>query len=120
MLTGRLASSLRSVEWARRCSLEAFTRKALPRRSGPSRPSAHAELGKIKNLGGSMSQLPIDTEAKLDLSDVEPRVGQLVGGGQRRDPCSANEIRRWVMAMDYPNPIHWDADFAAQSKLGGI
>jgi len=67
-----------------------------------------------------MSQLPIDTEAKLDLSDVEPRVGQLVGGGQRRDPCSANEIRRWVMAMDYPNPIHWDADFAAQSKLGGI
>ena len=23
------------------------------------------------------------------------------------DPCSATDIRRWVMAMDYPNPIHW-------------
>ncbi|CAN7587096.1 MaoC family dehydratase N-terminal domain-containing protein [Phenylobacterium sp. LjRoot219] len=67
-----------------------------------------------------MSQAAVDIEAQLDLTDVEPRVGQLVGGGQRRDPCSPNDIRRWVMAMDYPNPIHWDEDFAANSKLGGI
>jgi acyl dehydratase len=56
----------------------------------------------------------------LDLSDVAPRVGKPVGGGQRRDPCSSNDIRRWVMAMDYPNPIHWDADFAQGSQFGGI
>jgi acyl dehydratase len=58
--------------------------------------------------------------AKLDLSDVERRVGQEVGGGQLHEPCSATDIRRWVMAMDYPSPIHWDREFAAASKFGGI
>ena len=61
-----------------------------------------------------------DDKAKLDVSDVEPRVGQLVGGAQLWDPCSATDIRRWTMAVDYPNPIHWDQRFARQSKFGGI
>jgi acyl dehydratase len=57
---------------------------------------------------------------ELDLRDVTPRVGDYVGGGQLYDPCSATDIRRWVMAMDYPNPIHWDEEFARNSKFGGI
>jgi acyl dehydratase len=57
---------------------------------------------------------------KMDLRDVERRVGQEVGGGELIEPCSATDIRRWVMAMDYPNPIHWDHDFAKASKFGGI
>jgi acyl dehydratase len=68
-----------------------------------------------------MSSAPrLDNEVKLDLSDVDPRVGQLVGGGQRWDPASSSDIRRWVMAMDYPNPIHWDEEFARASKFKGI
>jgi acyl dehydratase len=59
-------------------------------------------------------------KVELDLSDVERRVGQEVGGGQLYEPCSVTDIRRWVMAMDYPDPIHWDHDFAAASKFGGI
>jgi len=59
-------------------------------------------------------------QAQLDLSDVDHRVGKLVGGGQLREPCNATDIRRWVMAMDYPNPIHWDEDFARDTKFGGI
>ena len=59
-------------------------------------------------------------EPQLDLSDVDHRVGQLVGGGQLMEPCSTTDIRRWVMAMDYPNPIHWDEEFARNSKFGGI
>jgi acyl dehydratase len=59
-------------------------------------------------------------EVHLDLSDVEHRVGQLVGGGQLWDPCAPSDIRRWVMAMDYPNPIHWDEEFARDSKFGGL
>ena len=47
------------------------------------------------------------------------RVGQPVGGGQLWVPCSATDIRRWVMALDYPNPIHWDEEFARQSRFGG-
>ena len=58
--------------------------------------------------------------AQLDLSDVDARVGQAVGGGELWDACSATDIRRWVMAMDYPNPIHWDEEFARNSKFGGI
>ena len=60
------------------------------------------------------------SEVKLDLSDVEHRVGQLVGGGQVLEPCTNQEIRRWVMGMDYPNPIHWDAEFAKNSRFGRI
>ena len=59
-------------------------------------------------------------EAKLDLSDVEHRVGQLVGGGQLLEPCNRTDIRRWVMAMDYVNPLHWDSEFARASKFGDI
>jgi acyl dehydratase len=57
---------------------------------------------------------------ELDLSDVKRRVGQEVGGGELIEPCSATDVRRWVMAMDYPNPIHWDHEFAKASKFGGI
>ena len=61
-----------------------------------------------------------DASVQLDLRDVDPRVGQLVGGGQLWEPCQAIDIRRWVMAMDYPNPIHWDEEFARNSKFGGL
>jgi acyl dehydratase len=59
-------------------------------------------------------------EAELDLSDVDHRVGKLVGGGQLWEPCTSMDIRRWVMGMDYPNPIHWDEELARKSKFGGI
>lgn len=59
-------------------------------------------------------------EPRLDLSDVDHRVGQLVGGGQLWEPCAASDIRRWVMAMDYANPIHWDQTFARNSEFGGL
>ncbi|TDV49904.1 FAS1-like dehydratase domain-containing protein [Actinophytocola oryzae] len=58
--------------------------------------------------------------ARLDLSDVDHRVGRPVGGGQLWDPCAASDIRRWVMAMDYPNPLHWDETFAHESRYGGL
>jgi acyl dehydratase len=56
----------------------------------------------------------------MDLSDVERRVGQDVGGGELIEPCAATDIRRWAMAMDYPNPVHWNHGIAAASKFGGI
>jgi len=59
-------------------------------------------------------------QPKLDLSDVDHRVGQLVGGGQLKEPCNPTDIRRWVMAMDYPNPLHWDEEFARTTKFGGL
>ena len=57
---------------------------------------------------------------ELDLADVDHRVGKPVGGGQLWDPCSSSDIRRWVMAMDYVNPLHWDQRFAQETKFGDI
>ncbi|MEU5880594.1 MaoC family dehydratase N-terminal domain-containing protein [Spirillospora sp. NPDC047279] len=57
---------------------------------------------------------------ELDLSDVEHRVGKPVGGAQLWEPCTASDVRRWVMAMDYPNPVHWNESFARDSAYGGI
>jgi len=72
-------------------------------------------------VGNDMSQ-PAAALAtiELDLSDVKPRVGQEVGGAEPLEPCSATDIRRWVMAMDYFNPIHWDEQFARASRFGGL
>ncbi len=68
-----------------------------------------------------MSENDTSTDkVELDLSDVDHRVGQPVGGGQLWDPCSTSDIRRWVMAMDYPNPLHWDQEFARDSRYGGL
>lgn len=61
-----------------------------------------------------------DGAAVLDVSDVEWRLGQQVGGGQLWEPCNKTDIRRWVMAMDYVNPLHWDQRFAEQTKFGDI
>jgi acyl dehydratase len=56
----------------------------------------------------------------FDTSDVDRRVGQLIGGGEHWTPCSPTDIRRWVHAMDYPNPIHWDEEFARASQFKGL
>lgn len=67
-----------------------------------------------------MSATAPESTVRMDLSDVDRRVGQLVGGGNLWAACSPTDIRRWVQALDYPNPIHWDEDFARKSKFGGL
>ena len=59
-------------------------------------------------------------ELKLDTSDVDKWVGKPVVFAEMWDPCNATDIRRWVQALDYPNPVHWDEEFAGRSKFGGI
>ena len=61
-----------------------------------------------------------DANAILDLSDVDKWIGKPVIFAELWDPCNATDIRRWVQAMDYPNPIHWYEEFAADSRFGGI
>jgi len=57
---------------------------------------------------------------KMDLSDVDPRVGVPVGGGEPWEPVAATDIRRWVMAMDYANPLHYDEPTARASRFGRL
>jgi hypothetical protein len=58
--------------------------------------------------------------ATLDTTDVDRYVGKPVGGGHLKDPIATNEIRRWAQAMQYPNPLHYEEDEAAQSPFGRI
>lgn len=56
----------------------------------------------------------------LDTSDVDKWIGKQIVYAEMWDPCNATDIRRWVQAMDYANPLHWDENFARTSKYGGI
>ena len=69
----------------------------------------------------STEQKPAEEKTvELDLSDVDKWVGKPIIFAELWDPCNATDIRRWVQAMDYPNPVHWDEEFARNSKWGGI
>ena len=61
-----------------------------------------------------------DEPVALDTSDLDRWVGKAVVYAELWDPCNATDIRRWVQAMDYPNPIHWDEEAACTSRFRGI
>jgi len=67
-----------------------------------------------------MNENTAEQAVTLDTSDVDKWVGKQIVYAELWDPCNATDIRRWVQAMDYPNPIHWDEGFASASKFGGI
>jgi N-terminal half of MaoC dehydratase len=56
----------------------------------------------------------------LDTTDVDRYVGKPVGGGQLEEPVTATDVRRWVQGMQYPNPLHYDKEFAAGTVFGRL
>jgi acyl dehydratase len=67
-----------------------------------------------------MSNETIAQDETLDTSDVDKYVGQIVGGGQLKEPINITDIRRWVVALDYFNPIHFDEAAAGRTAIGRI
>jgi len=57
---------------------------------------------------------------EFDTSDVDRYIGKPVGGGQLKEPVCVTDIRRWVQAMAYPNPIHYEEEVAEKSVFGRI
>lgn len=61
-----------------------------------------------------------ENQTQLDLRELDKWVGKPVVFAEMWDACNATDIRRWVQAMDYANPLHWDENFARSSRFGGI
>ena len=56
----------------------------------------------------------------MDTSDVDRWIGVPVGGPILKDPITANDIRRWAQAMQNPNRLFYDDEFAAKSAYGTL
>lgn len=56
----------------------------------------------------------------LDTSDIDQYLGKPIESSVLREPISVTDIRRWVHGMQYANRLHYDPDFAAESRWGGI
>ncbi|MBK6278657.1 MAG: MaoC family dehydratase N-terminal domain-containing protein [Gammaproteobacteria bacterium] len=56
----------------------------------------------------------------LDCSDLDRHMGKPIQPGRLKEPLANNDIRRWVQAMHYPNRVHYEDEFAAQSRFGRI
>ena len=56
----------------------------------------------------------------FDTSDLDRWIGVPIGGGEIIEDIHVNDIRRWVQAMQNPNPLHYDKDWAAGSRFGRI
>jgi acyl dehydratase len=54
----------------------------------------------------------------LDCSDIDQYLGKTMMSSTLRDPINNYQIRRWVQAMHYPNLLHFDPDYAAESRWG--
>lgn len=50
-------------------------------------------------------------------------IGQEYGAEEKSLPISVSDIRKWAMAVYYPEPpppLFWDEEFAATTRYGGI
>jgi acyl dehydratase len=57
---------------------------------------------------------------ELDASDLDQYMGVPMEPGELKEPVALNDIRRWVQGMHYPNPLHYDEAWAAESRFGTI
>ena len=58
--------------------------------------------------------------ATLDTSDIDQYLGKPIESSPVREPIGNNDIRRWVQAMHYPNLLHYDPAYAAESRWGKL
>lgn len=61
-----------------------------------------------------------DGTIEMDASDLDNYMGKPFPTNMLRESIHVNDIRRWVQGMHYANPLHFDDEWAAQSRFGKI
>ncbi len=59
-------------------------------------------------------------DSTLDCSDLDRYLGKPMQPARLKEPVSNTDIRRWAQAMHYPNRLHYDNEFAAESRFGHL
>lgn len=67
-----------------------------------------------------MAATAAGTAHELDTSDLDRHIGVPFIDRVLKDPVTTGDFRRWAQAHDNPNPLHYDDDWAARSRFGGI
>ncbi len=68
----------------------------------------------------SKAKIRDDGMIELDTSDVDRWIGKPLGGARLKDPVEPNDLRRWAQGMQNPNPLHYDEEYAAESRFGEL
>ena len=68
----------------------------------------------------ALDDTPTETADTLDVSDLDRHMGVPMEPGELKEPVAVGDIRRWVQAMHYPNPLHYDERWAEESRFGAI
>jgi hypothetical protein len=71
-------------------------------------------------MSSDQTTTPGQADVTLDVSDLDRYMGVPMRPGELKEPVALNDIRRWVQAMHYPNPLHYDERWAADSRWGEI
>ncbi len=61
-----------------------------------------------------------DGTVEMDASDLDNYMGKPFPTNMLRESIHVNDIRRWVQGMHYANPLHFDDEWAAESRFGKI
>ena len=56
----------------------------------------------------------------LDCSDIDKYLGKPMQPARMVEALHNNDFRRWVQGMHYPNRLHYDAEYAAESRFGQL
>src|SRR5687768_6460097 len=59
-------------------------------------------------------------DTAFDVAHLARYMGVPMPPGELKEPVALNAIRRWVQAMHYPTPLHYDERWAAESRWGEI
>jgi hypothetical protein len=59
----------------------------------------------------------------LITEEMRALIGKEFGTGQQSVPISLSDVRKWAMAVYYPEVpprLYWDEEYAAKTRFGGI